>query len=305
MPGKDGICRAVYMGSIILALIGLGMAACFPPVPQNAINENLERTQANDNNTTITGTAEAVLPTGTYQLTIREVAINNIQDHSLTVTWKTNWPSTSGLSALPVGGVNTVGSWPDKRLLTEHKVILKNLEPSTAYLLTLTSKDASGNQDTFTTNCSTRGSRTSMELIAGDAAPDFTLKSMKGDSVRLPDFRGKWIMIVFWMTRCDSCKQEIQYLNNFHSNYKLDDCLLLSINVGENDAYTTNLIIGQKLIFPVLLDEEEEVSEKYSIVHFPTAIIIDPYGTITKIKEDTFKSELEIIDFVRSAMQSK
>jgi len=295
------MCRMTILFIVILAICVLSLTSCATSVSQNKINEKLLYSQANDNNTAANRSEITSLP-GTYKLEISDVAVTNIQANSLSVTWKTNLPSTSGLSALPVNGGNAIGSWPDNRLVSEHKLILKNLEPSTAYLLAVKSEDGSGNRATFETRSTTLSPRTSMLLASGDLAPDFILKSMTGDSIRLSDLQGKWVMIVFWMTRCDSCKQEIQYLNTFQGKFRSDNFILLSINVGENDAYTTNLIASQNLLFPVLLDEEKAVSENYTVVHFPTLILVDPIGNISKVKDDIFNSESEIYDFVRSVI---
>ncbi|MCJ7515442.1 MAG: redoxin domain-containing protein [Dehalococcoidia bacterium] len=305
--------HATFITSIVaLSIIFLlTVVSCGTPVSENTTEEkpadivpsgNTATDNAATNNTYI-----ITLPTGTEKIEIRDVAVTNIQDRSLTVTWKTNVPSTSELLARPANSVSSIGNWPDNNLVLEHKVILINLEPSTTYTLLIKSKDASGNQATLEIGepYKTRSIRVSTEMAVGDPAPDFSLKSITGESINLSDLRGKWVMIVFWMTSCDACKQEIKYLNTFQNNNKFNDFLLLSINVGEKDAFTVNYIIGQKLKYPVLLDEEKEVSEKYTIAHFPTAFLIDPKGNFIKINEATFKNESEIYDFVQSAIQSK
>jgi peroxiredoxin len=289
---------------IIISICVITLTSCAAPVSQTPANGKQASTQVNDNKTAAIGPG-ATSSTGTGKLEITDVAVTNIQDKSLAVTWKTNLPSTSGLSALALKGGNSVGSWPDSKLVSEHKVILKDLEPSTAYLITIRSKDASGNQVAFETNGTTSATRTSMGLVTGDPAPDFVLKSVAGESIRLSGLRGKWIMIAFWLTRCDNCIKEIQYLKALQANFQTKDFLLLTINVGEKDAYTTNIIASQKLTFPVLLDEDKMVSESYTIVHFPTNIIINPQGNISKIKESPFNSEIEIYDFVQTTIQPR
>ena len=300
--------HAIFITSIVAVstIFVLTIVSCGTPTSENTTKEKSANNLPSDNTATTNTYITTPLP-GTDKIEIRNVAVSNIQDRSMTVTWKTNVPSTSELSAHPVNGVNSVGSWPDNNLVLEHKVILKNLEPSTSYILSIKSKDASGNQATLETSetYNTHSIRVSTEMAVGDPAPDFSLNSITGDSISLSDLRGKWVMIVFWMASCDACKQEIQYLNTFQNDNKFNDFLLLSINVGEKDAFTLNYIIGLKLTYPVLLDEEKEVSEKYTVAHFPTAFLIDPKGNVIKINEATFKNESEIYDFVQSTIQSK
>jgi len=76
--------------------------------------------------------------------------------------------------------------------------------------------------------------------------------------------------------------------------------MLLTINVKEKEALVINYVESQKLTFPVLLDIEGKISEKYAVANFPTTFLVAADGTIDKIKEDTFKNEKEIDQFVRS-----
>jgi peroxiredoxin len=294
---------SIIVVSIILIL---AIVSCGTPASENITQEKPTTNPSSDNavtdNTSITGLSPVA-----DKIEIWDVAVTNVQDRSLTVTWKTNVPSTSELLARPANSASSIGNWPDSSLVLEHKVILINLEPSTTYALSIKSKDASGNQATFEIGepYTTHSIRVSTEMAVGDSAPDFSLKSITGDSISLSALRGKWAMIVFWSASCDACKQEIQYLKTFQTNNKFNDFILLSVNVGEKDAFTTNYIISLELNYPVLMDEEKEVSEKYTVAHFPTAFLIDPKGNVIKIKEDTFKNESEIYDFVQSAIQSK
>mgnify|MGYP002630182677 FL=1 len=36
-----------------------------------------------------------------------------------------------------------------------------------------------------------------VELLPGDPAPDAELKSLSGESVRLSEFAGRWLLLVF------------------------------------------------------------------------------------------------------------
>jgi peroxiredoxin len=237
---------------------------------------------------------------------IRDVVVTNIMDRSLTVTWKTNVPSTSELSAEEQKTNTSIASWPDNNLVLEHKIVVEGLQPSTTYTLRIKSKDVSGKQTVVEIDkpYQTLGTRFATATAIGQQSPNFILKTVNEESVRLSDFQGKWVMIVFWMTSCNGCREELPYLNKFWINSKFNNFILLTINVAGQEAVTKNYVKSQNLTLPVLLDPEKEVSEKYTVAKFPTIFLIDPGGTVNKIKEDSFKNEAEIDAFVRSATQS-
>jgi peroxiredoxin len=284
---------------IIVAIIIYGVISC-----QNTINgkNNYSPPVANNG----TATSPGVSPS-TDKIEISGVVVTNIMERSLTVTWKTNIPSTSELLAQEQNSVNAIASWPDNNLVLEHKIVLEGLIPSTTYILEIKSKDASGNQAVFEINnpYQTLSPRFSTEMAIGETSLDFLLKAVTGESVRLSDFKGKWVMIVFWMTSCNGCREELPHLQNFWINSRYNDFILLTINVGGREVIVNNYVKSENLTFPVLLDEEKEVSEKYTVANFPTTFLIAPDGTVNKIKEDPFKNELEIDAFVHSVIQSE
>lgn len=49
-------------------------------------------------------------------------------------------------------------------------------------------------------------------LKPGTAAPDFTLNDLSDKSVKLSDFRGKTVVLVFWASWCPDCRAEIPQL---------------------------------------------------------------------------------------------
>src|SRR5512147_1549395 len=46
-------------------------------------------------------------------------------------------------------------------------------------------------------------------------APGFSLNSLDGKKISLSEFRGKPVLITFWATWCESCKEELPVLNKF------------------------------------------------------------------------------------------
>jgi peroxiredoxin len=212
-------------------------------------------------------------------------------------------PTTSELTAYEQNGTNSVGSWPDDKLVLEHTVILEKLTPATGYALKIKSKDAAGNEALFesTSLYRTRAPSLTTDMTTGKTSPDFSLKTVTDENISLADYQGKKVMLVFWLMSCSSCRDELPYLRDFWDNSKHDDLVLLAINIAESENLVKNYVISQKLTFPVLLDQDSSVSKKYTIVRYPTIFLLSPDKTVKKMREEPFKNVGEIEDFVRSA----
>ena len=112
------------------------------------------------------------------------------------------------------------------------------------------------------------------------AAPDFTLKSLKGSNVKLSELRGDVVMINFWASWCGPCRQEMPILNDLYLKYRDMGFTLLGVNVEENSSKAANMIRELKVVFPVLFDTDNTVSKMYKVEAMPSTIIVDRDGNM-------------------------
>lgn len=129
-----------------------------------------------------------------------------------------------------------------------------------------------------------RGSRATLEVRpeVGYLAPDFTLPSLDGKTVRLSDFRGKkGAFINFWATWCAPCRLEMPTMEKAYQEYKDRglEVLAVSIDAGPKSV-VKNFMQELKLTFPALLDPEMEVLRRYRIAAIPASFLIDKEGII-------------------------
>jgi peroxiredoxin len=145
----------------------------------------------------------------------------------------------------------------------------------------------------------TLGPKTSVGPEIGNAAPDFTLQTTDGQSITLSKFRGKTVLLNFWVSSCPACVTEMPYFQAVFDEQTNEELVILAINCGETSQTVQNIVDGLKLTLPILLDPDGKVCTDYK--HgAPTTFIIDGNGIITAIKDDVFQSPEEIMDMLDS-----
>jgi peroxiredoxin len=120
------------------------------------------------------------------------------------------------------------------------------------------------------------------------SAPDFSLKSTEGRTVRLSDYIGKSVVLIdFWSTTCDPCLAEMPYLVDLYKAKKDKGFVVLAISLDgpESLADVNRVVHDKEMIFPVLLDQETTVVARYNPKReMPFSVLIDKNGSIIQKK---------------------
>ena len=113
-----------------------------------------------------------------------------------------------------------------------------------------------------------------------EEAEDFTLKTLKGETVSLKDYRGRLIFLNFWATWCGPCRAEMPSMQRLWEEFKEEDFVILAINIQEESKLVSSFVNERGLSFPVLLDEKGKVARSYGIRGIPTTFFLNPEGEI-------------------------
>lgn len=131
-------------------------------------------------------------------------------------------------------------------------------------------------------------------------APDFTLKDLNGNEVKLSSILGeKTIVLNFFRVECPSCKREIPSLQQLNNEYRTKNVEIISINLRDSKESVKDFVEYFNINHIVLLDETGKVGREYNFRYVPSNFIINKDGKIVYkglyTSLEKFKSELDKI----------
>ena len=137
-----------------------------------------------------------------------------------------------------------------------------------------------------------------------ESVPDFTLKSMRGDNLRLEELRGQVVLINFWASWCGPCRQEMPLLQQIHQRYAPMGFTVLGVNVDESPEKAQRIVDRMTIDFPLLLDTNQAVSESYQVDAMPFTVLVDRDGVVRYVHRG-YKSgdEAQYVDKLRPLLR--
>lgn len=115
-------------------------------------------------------------------------------------------------------------------------------------------------------------------LKAGTSAPSFRLPLLDGGELRFEELRGKRVVLVFSDPHCGPCNALAPQLEEFHHEHP--EIELVMISRGEPKENRAK-VKEHGLTFPIVLQQQWEISRRYAMFATPIAYLIDESGTIT------------------------
>jgi peroxiredoxin len=136
--------------------------------------------------------------------------------------------------------------------------------------------------------------------------PDFALTDTDGRTVRLSDYRGQVVVVNFWATWCQPCAAEQPQLERLWRSYREEGVVVLAVSMDgpETIANVSPMVRGRGLTFPVLLDEQTQVTAELNPRRrAPYTLIIGRDGAVAWTQDGYHAGdEIELEKQLRSLM---
>lgn len=117
-------------------------------------------------------------------------------------------------------------------------------------------------------------------LSVGSIAPNWILSIYnKNENMSLSQFKGKVILLDFWIKNCGPCIESAPHLNALQEKFRNKKFKILSINAYDLKKDITWFCKKHKINYEVLMNGNS-IAEKYGVPGFPSIFLIDKKGKV-------------------------
>ena len=129
----------------------------------------------------------------------------------------------------------------------------------------------------------------------GEVAPDFETRDVFGNPVRLSDFRGRPVWLMFWGSWCPPCRAEFPEVQRAYEQLEADGLRLLGVSIRESPIDAATYAAQNGATWLVLSDpDESDTGPSYPLYNVPTHLFIDAEGIVRSIVISDMSEELAL-----------
>jgi thiol-disulfide isomerase/thioredoxin len=114
----------------------------------------------------------------------------------------------------------------------------------------------------------------------GGPTPLLALTDYRGTHHTLAAYRNRVILINFWATWCEPCREEMPALQALQDKLGRERVVVLAVNYGESPEKVQQFVQQVPVDFPVLLDRHTEAAQAWQVRILPTSFVLGQDGQI-------------------------
>lgn len=119
-----------------------------------------------------------------------------------------------------------------------------------------------------------RAATAELQRWTANRLPTFSLPDSAGADITLESARGHAVLVHFFATWCEPCREELPALNRLAARSN-GDMKVLAIAVADADRSVQHFLETTPVDFPVLLDRDRTVAKAWNVSTLPTSFVLD------------------------------
>lgn len=124
------------------------------------------------------------------------------------------------------------------------------------------------------------GANARNELAVGTPAPAITLATLQGRHIDTRELRGKVVILTFWATWCEPCREELPLLSRYAQQHARQGLVVLGFSLDTPDELAKVRKVAGHLGFPNGLLGDPHVPGYGRIWHLPVSFVVDRNGVL-------------------------
>ena len=114
-------------------------------------------------------------------------------------------------------------------------------------------------------------------------APAFSLPETYGGRVDLESYRGRPVLLMFWMTSCGICRRELPLVRDLAPEFRGKGIAVVAIHLGGGDD-ARDYLRSNHIDLTSLVDNEGAVGQAYHVSGVPKLVLIGADGRIKRTR---------------------
>ncbi len=116
--------------------------------------------------------------------------------------------------------------------------------------------------------------------LAAGSAPAFEVHTFDGKTVSLANLHGKPVVLNFWASWCQPCREEAPILQAAWEQYRTQGVTLVGVDYVDTESEAIKYLAEFKVTYPNGADLRSAISQAYHITGVPETYFITRKGTL-------------------------